>query len=102
MDFVVANWYNRTVFLTIMEKALKENPPSDQTRGIIRVFNAIMMLAVAGAIGFFVYTNTYGENPSHPFRLGLDLAGGSHLIYEADVSGLDPSEVPALSARGRA
>ncbi len=27
-----------------------------------------------------------------PFRLGLDLLGGSHLVYEADVSNLDNSE----------
>ena len=26
-----------------------------------------------------------------PFRLGLDLLGGSHLIYEADVSKIDES-----------
>lgn len=27
-----------------------------------------------------------------PFRLGLDLLGGTHLIYSADVSGIDPAE----------
>jgi preprotein translocase subunit SecD len=32
----------------------------------------------------------------YPFKLGLDLAGGSHLVYEADVSSLKPAEVPEL------
>ena len=27
-----------------------------------------------------------------PFRLGLDLKGGSHLVYEADVSNIPGSE----------
>src|SRR3989344_8698206 len=28
-----------------------------------------------------------------PFRLGLDLSGGSHLIYKADVSALEGNQV---------
>src|SRR5690606_6693020 len=30
-----------------------------------------------------------------PFRLGLDLSGGTQLIYNADTSEVEPSEVPA-------
>src|SRR3989344_5245061 len=30
---------------------------------------------------------------NHPFRLGLDLSGGSHLIYKADVSAVPDGEV---------
>ena len=30
---------------------------------------------------------------NHAFRLGLDLSGGSHLIYKADVSGVSSGEV---------
>lgn len=30
--------------------------------------------------------------PGRPFRLGLDLQGGSHLVYEADMSRVSPSE----------
>lgn len=33
-----------------------------------------------------------GHYPNRPFRLGLDLAGGAHLVYEADVSQIDASE----------
>lgn len=62
----------------------------------IRRFHAISVLAIIAALGFFVYSNTVGENPAHPFKLGLDLAGGSHLVYEADVSKIAPEEVPDL------
>lgn len=30
------------------------------------------------------------QMPSRPFKLGLDLQGGTHLIYEADLSEIDP------------
>ncbi len=68
----------------------------DSSDAIIRVFQALFVLGISGLIAFFVYTNTFGENPKYPFKLGLDLAGGSHLVYEADVSSIAPSEVPAL------
>ncbi len=35
--------------------------------------------------GFFVYPGSFG-NKIRPWRLGLDLVGGSHLIYEVDMS----------------
>ena len=43
---------------------------------------ALIILILAAGIGFFVYKS----GASHPFRLGLDLSGGSHLVYKADVS----------------
>lgn len=30
-----------------------------------------------------------------PYHLGLDIQGGTHLVYQADVSGIDPSEYSA-------
>ena len=33
-----------------------------------------------------------GHYPDRPFRLGLDLQGGAHLVYEADVSKIDSSQ----------
>jgi len=33
-----------------------------------------------------------GHYPERPFRLGLDLQGGAHLVYEADVLKIDSSE----------
>lgn len=62
----------------------------------IQRFHAVSVLAIIAIVGFFVYTNTVNENAKYPFKLGLDLAGGSHLVYEADVSKIPPSEVPDL------
>ncbi len=63
---------------------------------VVRVFYALLTLAVAGAIAFFVYQNAFSEDTKYPFKLGLDLAGGSQLVYEADVSNVDPAEVDEL------
>ncbi len=68
----------------------------DTTDVFIRVFHAAVILVIGGLIAFFVYSNTVTENPKHPFKLGLDLAGGSHLVYQADVSKIDPVEVKPL------
>jgi protein-export membrane protein SecD len=59
-------------------------------------FWAIILLLVGILIGYFNY---YSEvNPQwsfyRPFKLGLDLSGGSRLTYEADVSKLNPADVP--------
>lgn len=58
-------------------------------------FWAIVLVLAGILIGYFNY---YSEiNPQwsfyRPFRLGLDLSGGSRLIYEADVSKLNPADV---------
>lgn len=62
----------------------------------LRIFKALVLLGVLGYLGFFVYQNAVREDAAHPFKLGLDLAGGAHLTYEADVTGVDASEVPEL------
>jgi preprotein translocase subunit SecD len=61
-------------------------------------------LAVIG--GVLVLVAIWIDGPWHPsislgafqrdlrVKLGLDLQGGSHLIYEADVSGISPDDVP--------
>ncbi len=64
--------------------------------GVIRIFRAIVVIAVAVMLGYFVYVTTVNQNSPYAFKLGLDLSGGSHLVYEADVSSLDPLEVPEL------
>ncbi len=69
---------------------------STGTQSFIRLFRAAAVLAAIIWLGFFVYGNTTGSEPTHPFKLGLDLAGGSHLVYEADVSKIDPMEVGEL------
>ncbi len=62
----------------------------------LRWFRAIAVVAIISSIGLFVYHNATSDQAKYPFKLGLDLAGGSHLVYEADVSKLDPAEVPQL------
>ncbi len=68
-----------------------------------KVISILIVLILGSAVGFFVFKsepklNSNFENESSffknsPFRLGLDLSGGSHLIYKADVSGVKSGEV---------
>lgn len=53
---------------------------------------AIFLIVVAVAIGYFVYS-TENANSSFPFKLGLDLKGGTHLVYKADVSELSSGQI---------
>lgn len=68
-----------------------------------KIILSLLILIAAGFVGFFVYKseprlNSNFENEksflkARPFRLGLDLSGGSHLIYEADVSAVESGAV---------
>lgn len=69
---------------------------NSNTDTFLRFFRAGIVVLIISGIGWFVYQNATAENPTHPFKLGLDLAGGSHLVYEADVTKVDPAEVPEL------
>ena len=69
---------------------------SPQSQAFLRAFRAVVVLVLVGIIGSSVYNNTIDSESERNFRLGLDLAGGSHLVYEADVSKIDPLEVPEL------
>ncbi len=53
---------------------------------------AVFLVIIAAAVGYFVYVSN-GPSSSRPFRLGLDLSGGSHLVFRADVSKLDPADI---------
>ncbi len=68
----------------------------DGAEQFIRVFRALAVLIVAVVVGYFVYATTVNTTSPYAFKLGLDLAGGSRLVYEADVSELAPEEVPEL------
>lgn len=74
----------------------KKESPSESTQSFLRWFRAIILVAVLGYLAFTVYENATAKNAERPFKLGLDLAGGLHLVYEADVSKVDPQEVPDL------
>lgn len=69
---------------------------------------AILIIIIGISLGFFVYKSepVNGHAPAKPafltsffnrhlmpFKLGLDLSGGTHLVYEADVSKIPPAEV---------
>ena len=68
-------------------------------------YSAVLILIASAAVGYFVYTTT-DSTPSinsgqagspqagqgrFDFKLGLDLSGGTHLVYRADTSKL-PAE----------
>ncbi len=65
---------------------------------------ALLILLLGAGIGFFVYKSEMahravvkGATPTFvskfPFKLGLDLSGGTHLVYRADVSQVATTEV---------
>lgn len=64
---------------------------------IKKIILSIFILILGAGVGFFVYKSeaNYRKLPvdtkatglsKFPFKLGLDLSGGSHLIYKADTS----------------
>jgi preprotein translocase subunit SecD len=66
--------------------------------------SAILILLLGIFVGYFVYISEPAlENAHHipaaaalkniPFRLGLDLSGGTHLIYRADLSAVRAADV---------
>lgn len=48
-------------------------------------YTAAVVLLLAGLAGFFVY-RTEAQPSRFVFKLGLDLSGGTHLVYDADTS----------------
>jgi len=58
------------------------------------IFIAIIILAIAAGVFVYPHTKIFGVgvyplglgNKFMPWRLGLDLVGGTHLIYEVDMS----------------
>ncbi|MBP6931471.1 MAG: protein translocase subunit SecD [Candidatus Pacebacteria bacterium] len=65
---------------------------------------ALLILIIGFGIGFFVYKSELAHQKiqkndvatgvaKYPFKLGLDLSGGSHLIYRADVSKIKSDQV---------
>ncbi|MGB8815971.1 MAG: protein translocase subunit SecD [Minisyncoccia bacterium] len=54
-------------------------------------FIAIVLIVLAGLIGFFVYSTEVSG--SKKFKLGLDLNGGTELVYKADLSKINQAEI---------
>ncbi len=59
--------------------------------------SAVALLFVGAGIGWFVY-GSQNEEASFPFRYGLDLAGGTHLLYSADTSSVVAGDIDAAMA----
>lgn len=80
--------------MTAGDKKVKErNKEGEHT---ILIFRAVLVLVVGILIGYFVYATTLNKDSKYPFKLGLDLAGGSHLVYEADTSEVRKEDVKPL------
>lgn len=54
--------------------------------------SAILLLILAGSVAYFTYDKA-GETTRFPYRLGLDLSGGTHLVYHADTTGLSEADI---------
>ncbi|MBI4120882.1 MAG: protein translocase subunit SecD [Parcubacteria group bacterium] len=56
---------------------------------------ALLIVLFGLGIGYFLYASETGGGvlSRFPFKLGLDLSGGTHLVYKADVSGIPAEEV---------
>lgn len=71
---------------------------------------AFVVLLVGIAVALFVYGSEMAKNPessfddvkifqNHLFKLGLDLSGGTHLVYRADISNIETGKtVEAMDA----
>lgn len=70
--------------------------PSAKTEAFIRIFWALVLLAVLGFLSLSLYNNVTKGDSDQTFKLGLDLAGGSRLVYQADITDINPTEVKEL------
>ena len=52
---------------------------------------ALLILAVGVGIGWYVYSSQ--QEGSRPFKLGLDLSGGTQLVYRANLDAIKGSDV---------
>ncbi len=63
----------------------------------MRYLPALTVLAIAGLLTWFVIS-TSGPETKFPIKLGLDLAGGTELIYKADTSNIVSDKQGALNS----
>ncbi len=55
-------------------------------------YTAVLVLITALVVGFFVYMSQVPDG-RFAFKLGLDLSGGTHLVYSADTSKLPAAQI---------
>ncbi len=63
----------------------------------MRYIPALAVLVIAGLLGWFVLS-TISADSKYGVKLGLDLAGGTELIYKADTSGVAGDRQGALNS----
>ncbi len=54
---------------------------------------AILILLAGIMLGYFVYATQTNPDSKYSFKLGLDLAGGTQLVYKADLSEIPKKDV---------
>lgn len=59
---------------------------------LMKRFLAFLLLIISAGIGYFVYTSEINKT-QFKFKLGLDLNGGTELVYLADTSKIAPADV---------
>lgn len=74
----------------------KKQEPSEGAVAFMRWIKVLVIIGFIGWCASVIYQSTVNQDASHPFKLGLDLAGGSHLVYVADTSNVDSYQVPEL------
>lgn len=62
-----------------------------------RIVSAILILVLAGLLGWFVWSTNH-PGSRYAIKLGLDLAGGTELIYRADTGGVITDKQGALNS----
>ncbi len=67
------------------------NTPKEVSSTVYRSWAVIFLLITAG-MAWWLYSEQNGSG-DRKFHFGLDLVGGSHLVYEADTSHLAPEEI---------
>lgn len=70
--------------------------PTSSKQTFLYVFKAVAAIVFIAGVALFVYQNAVQPDSKHPFKLGLDLAGGSHLVYQADTSNVAEADVPEI------
>lgn len=75
---------------------MKKEAEQDKNLGgqVLKIRLIALALLIAGiGIGYFTYSSEIKTESRFPFKLGLDLAGGTHLVYRSDISELPPEDV---------
>lgn len=56
-------------------------------------FWSIIIVVAAVLVGFFVWNSEKDPGSLRKFKFGLDISGGTHLVYKADISQIPSSQV---------